>query len=243
MPEKNKRQLPIIILIGICIICIGLLLIPTKEVQKEKPQTEEIAKQEDKEEVEEPQIDLGQPDIINQYQTEYNNPDIVAELEIPNTDIKTPIPRGTDNDFYLNHLPDKQESYLGSIFLDYRNTPDDRKIIIYGHNSPNIDTIFHGLEEYINSDYYQTHQDIYLQTANQRYHYKIFSVYIATSNVSHVNLNLTNPEYKRHLQWIKEQSLYDTGISINNEDIIILQTCYYNPQNSYLIIAGKKVNN
>ena len=243
MPEKIKRQLPIIILIGVCIICVGLLLLPTKEVQKEKTKTEEIAKQEGKEEVEEPQIDLGQPDIIKQYQTEYNNPDIVAELEIPNTDIKTPIPRGTDNDFYLDHLPDKQESYLGSIFLDYRNTPDDRKIIIYGHNSPNIDTIFHGLEQYTNSDYYQTHQDIYLQTANQRYRYKIFSVYIATSNVSHVNLNLTNPEYTRHLQWIKEQSLYDTGISINNEDIIILQTCYYNPQNSYLIIAGKKVNN
>lgn len=236
-----KKKIIIFTLTGIFLLCIGLLLIPIDKEQKTVDKKQEVATEE-KEPIEEiEQIDTGNTEIITQYQTQYNNPDIVAELEIPNTDIKTPIPKGTDNSFYLNHLPDKSESYLGSIFLDYRNTVDDRKLIIYGHNSPNIDTIFHGLEQYTSYDYYQQHQDIYLQTATKRYHYKIFSVYIATSNVSHVNLNLTNPEYIRHLQWIKEQSLYDTGISINNEDILILQTCYYNPQNSYLIIAAKKI--
>ena len=236
-----KKKITIITLSGICIICMGLLLIP-QDVEKQN--IKEIAKTEDKIKVEEKKeevIDTGDTNIVNSYQTQYNNMDIVAELEMPNTDIKTPIPKGTDNSFYLNHLPDKSESYLGSIFLDFRNTPDDRKIIIYGHNSPNIDTIFHGLEQYINYDYYTTHQDIYLQTETRKYHYKIFSVYIATSNVSHVNINLTEEEYKRHLEWIKNESLYDTGVDINGEDIIILQTCYYNPANSYLIIAGKKI--
>ena len=93
----------------------------------------------------------------------------------------------------------------------------------------------------LNSDYYSTHSNIYLQTDYTRYRYQIFSVYIATSNVSHVNLNLTNKEYKRHLQWLKEESIYDTGVSIYDEDILILQTCFYNPENSYLIIAAKKV--
>lgn len=228
-----KKKIIIIILSVICLLCIGLLLTPT---------TEAIWQIEAKPEETEDQIFTGNSDIISKYQIQYNNTDIVAELEIPNTDTKTPVLIGKDNEFYLKHLPNKQESYLGSIFLDYRNNLNDRKIIIYGHNSQSIDTIFHGLEEYTSYAYYKTHQDLYLQTEIQKYHYKIFSVYIATNNLSHVNLNLTNSEYIKHLQQIKEQSLYDTGISVESEDIIILQTCFYNPQNSYLIIAAKKIN-
>lgn len=224
----------VIVLSGICLICIVLLLVPVnkKEIEIEQPRDVAVKK----EKVEDVAVN-----VMEQYRIQYNNSDIVALLDIPNTNINTVVPRGEDNEFYLNHLPDKQENSLGSVFLDYRNELDDRKLIIYGHNSPNVDTLFKGLEQYLNSDYYSTHNNIYLQTDYTRYRYQIFSVYIATSNVSHVNLNLTNKEYKRHLQWLKEESIYDTGVSIYDEDILILQTCFYNPENSYLIIAAKKV--
>ena len=57
---------------------------------------------------------------ITSLQQEYNNQDVVGTLEILNTDYKVPIVQGTDNSYYLKHLPNKEYSIMGSIFLDYR---------------------------------------------------------------------------------------------------------------------------
>ncbi len=180
--------------------------------------------------------------IIEMYQNKFNNKDIIGELYIPNTSIKVPIAQASNNEYYLNHLLSKEKNSLGSTFLDYRNKTTDRKLIIYGHNSQNVYTEFHTLEKYIDSSYYNEHSDIYLQTMDTTYHYKIFSVYIATTNFNHVNLNFSNEEYTRHIYWLKEQSLYNININVSGyDDILILQTCYFNPENSYLIIAAKKI--
>lgn len=59
----------------------------------------------------------------------------------------------------------------------------------------------------------------------------------------HVNLNLSKEEYAIHLNWLKEQSLYDTGVEISSYDeILLLQTCYVEEENAYIIIVGKKIS-
>lgn len=180
--------------------------------------------------------------VVLNYQKEFNNNDIIAELSIENTDLVTPVAKGSDNEYYLNHLLDKSKNGLGSVFLDYRNNIDDRKILIYGHNSENVYTEFHLLENYLNEEYYYNHDDITLKTINDTYNYKIFSIYIATTNLQHVNLNFTDTEYYEHLKWLKNNSIYDTGVTIEpNSEILVLQTCYFGIDNSYLIIVAKKV--
>lgn len=179
--------------------------------------------------------------IILEYQEQFNNTDILGELSIPNTSLKVPVAHTDNNEYYLNHLLDKSYNTLGSIFLDYRNEITDRKILIYGHNSQNTVTEFQMLENYVNKNYYDNHSDIYLKTLDGEYHYKIFSVYIAVSDYSHVNLKLEGDKYKKHLSWLKENSIYDTSVNVFDEDILVLQTCYYNPTGSYLIVAAKKI--
>ena len=180
--------------------------------------------------------------VVLNYQKEFNNTDIIAELSIENTDLVTPVVKGSDNEYYLNHLLDKSRNSLGSVFLDYRNNVDNRKILIYGHNSENVYTEFHLLENYLNEEYYYNHDDITLKTIDNTYNYKIFSVYIATTNLQHVNLNFTDDEYYEHLNWLKSNSIYDTGVTIEpNSEILVLQTCYFGIDNSYLIIVAKKV--
>ncbi len=179
--------------------------------------------------------------VILEYQEQFDNTDILGELSIPNTSLKVPVAHTDNNEYYLNHLLDKSYNTLGSIFLDYRNEITDRKILIYGHNSQNTVTEFQMLENYVNKDYYDNHNDIYLKTLDDEYHYKIFSIYIAISDYSHVNLKLDGDKYIKHLDWLKEQSIYDTGVLVFDEDILVLQTCYYNPTGSYLIVAAKKV--
>ena len=180
--------------------------------------------------------------VVLNYQKGFNNTDIIAELSIENTDLVTPVAKGNDNEYYLNHLLDKSRNSLGSVFLDYRNNIDDRKILIYGHNSENVYTEFHLLENYLDEEYYYDHDDITLKTVDNTYNYKIFSIYIATTNLQHVNLNFTDTEYYEHLNWLKNNSIYDTGVTIDpNSEILVLQTCYFGIDNSYVIIAAKKI--
>lgn len=181
---------------------------------------------------------------IDNYRKDYNNQDIIGELVIANSNFKEIVVQTNDNEFYLDHSVDKTYNRLGSIFMDYRNMVDDIKIIIYGHNSEDIYTEFNLLENYLNFDYYREHQDIYFKTINNNYHYKVFSVFIVINDYRYINLNFSDDEYNKHLKYLKEQSVYDTYIDVNdNDEIIVLQTCYFQPKNSYLVVVGKKLIN
>ena len=235
---KNKKNRKLIVGIIIFLLLFSFILWHNKEninnYKEEKHKIKEVEK------YEEISTSVVEDQIIKEYQKAFNNDKILGELSIPDTSLKVPVVQGSDNNYYLNHLLDKSYSILGSVFLDYRNSVDDRKILIYGHNSETLYTEFRFLENYINKDYYEGHKDIYFRTLNDMYHYKIFSVYIAKSDIRHVNLKLSYNEYVNHLTWLKEQSLYDIGEEVTDEDILILQTCYFKPKGSYLIIAAKK---
>lgn len=241
MKKKN-----IIKLLAIILLVSGVVLLyqfQNISFNKETNQ-DESARQEEKEiyqEISTLSVENNQ-NVIKNYQDKFNNTDIIAELSIENTDLLTPVAKGNDNEFYLHHLLDKSKNELGSVFLDYRNNINDRKIIIYGHNSENIYTEFHLLENYLDESYYREHSNIYLKTETDTYQYKIFSVYIATTALQHVNLNFSDEEYSNHLNWLKSNSIYDTGVSIaSNDDILVLQTCYFGIDNSYLIVVAKKI--
>lgn len=180
--------------------------------------------------------------IIKRYQNRFSNKDIIGELSIANTNLKVPIVKGNDNSYYLNHLINKKANTLGSVFMDYRNNTSDRKIIIYGHNSNNIYTEFNILEKYLNSSYYYNHSTITFKDIYNTYHYQIFSIYKTDKDYQHVNLNFTDETYKKHLEWLKNKSLYDTNVSINESDqIIVLQTCDVTNEGEYIIVVGKKI--
>lgn len=192
---------------------------------------------------------INYEEIINNLKEKYNNNDVVGILEIDNTNYIVPILQGSDNDYYLNHLPNKEENYMGSIFLDYRvNIDSSKKLLIYGHNSSNIDMPFTILEEYYDKDYYDNHKYIEITTSTTKKKYEIFSVHIETNDFSYMNLNFKDDtDYLNHLKKLKSRSMYDTGVEVNaNDEILILQTCsehpdYRNYQQKYLLIILRRV--
>ena len=241
--KKNKRNNTKVIIVSLVILIIlGLIFSIFIYVNENK---KDNISEHDKINISDTENDLEDvisEQIILNYQKQFNNTDIIGELEIPNTSLKVPVAHTIDNEFYLNHLIDKSPNTIGSVFLDYRNRVNDRKIIVYGHNSQNIYTDFRVLENYLDWNYYLNHSDIYFRTMDKRNHYLIFSVYVATSDYRYINLEFTNDQYGYHLQYLKDKSIYETGINVDGDDeIIVLQTCYYNPMGSYLIIVGKKV--
>lgn len=106
------------------------------------------------------------------------NSDCVGWLTIPDTGIDYPI----------MHTPDEPEQYLrrdfhgnhasgGTPFLDGRNTAqaEGQNLIVYGHNMLN-GSMFKPLINYLEPNFRQTHQDIYLELDNTQYRYQVLAV-------------------------------------------------------------------
>ncbi len=192
---------------------------------------------------------INYSEIITNIRNEYNNEDIKGILEIENTDYIVPVLQGKDNEYYLNHDAYGKSNYMGAIYLDYRVDIDSsRKLLIYGHNSSNIDMPFKILEEFYDKDYYDNHKYVDLTTSTTKKKYEIFSVYVEPEDYSYMNINFSSDsEYLNHLKKLKSKSMYDTGVEVSSDDeILILQTCsthkdYYNYQKKYLLIILRRV--
>lgn len=179
---------------------------------------------------------------LDEYRVQYNNYDIVAEVEVVGTTIKSIVTQTGDNEFYLNHSLSKEYDPVGVVFMDYRVNINSRKILLYGHNSQTIDTVFHRLENYLNKDFYDLHPNITLYTDEDTFLYKIFSVMIVVNDYQYFLTDFTDEMWLPHLNNLKSRSIYDTGVSLDKDDeVLILQTCFYNPMNSYLVISAKKI--
>ena len=170
------------------------------------------------------------------------NNNIIGSIKINGTNINYPIVQGNDNKYYLNHSTNNKKDEKGSIFLDYRNNLKDRKLLIYGHNSKTLKTaLFHDLEKYIDYSFYKNHKYINLYLNDLKNEYAIFSVMIIKGN-KHTKINFNDKEFLEHIDWMNNESIYDTGINVNMTDqILTLQTCYYKPANSFLLINAKKI--
>ena len=153
--------------------------------------------------------------------------------------------QGEDNDYYLNHDVNHNYDIKGSVILDYRNTISDRKLLLYGHSGKEQDLPFLPLKNYTDKAFYDLHNTIYLYTTEGKKTYKIFSAYIEDSDYDYVNLdNFNGLTYYEHINKLKNKSLYDTGITLKeNDKIIILQTCSTNniDAHKYYLIIGKEI--
>ena len=186
---------------------------------------------------------------ITSLQEKYNNTDIVGTLEFDNTDYIVPILQGDDNKYYLKHLPNKEYSIMGSIFLDYRvNINGSKKILIYGHNSSSYDMPFKILEEYYDKNYLNNHSTVTIKTKEKIRKYEIFSLYIAINDYKYMNVNFTQDEYKEHVKYLQSKSMYEINTNLNYDDnILILQTCsthkdYLKYKKKYLVVAFHEID-
>ena len=187
---------------------------------------------------------------LNKYRNKYNNNDIVGILSNSLDTLNEIVMQSTDNDYYLEHTVYHEYNWRGQTFLDYRNDINNSdKLIIYGHNSNYYNLPFKVLENYYNKSYYDENKYLYLQTDLNKYKYEIFSVYVEVSDWEYYNkmkFNTKN-EYYNHILKLKNKSMYDTNVSVNEDDkILIIQTCstkkeYSNYENKFLLIIAKRV--
>ena len=180
--------------------------------------------------------------VISRLQEEYNNKDIVGILKIAG--INAILVQTDNNSYYLDHLVSKKQNKTGSIFVDYRtDIKTSKQVNIYGHSSDYYDVLFNRLKEYTNKEFYLENNKAYVYTNDSFYEYEIFSVKI-TSDEAHLKVEFKNKnEFYSHLIELNNNSLYETGVTVNEEDdILVIQTCINNsPKGDLLIINLRKV--
>ena len=175
---------------------------------------------------------------LNYYKDYYLNEDIIGYLKINDTKIDTLLVRSSNNKYYLNHSINKEYDIKGSIFVDYRTNLNSKQINIYGHNSKEYDLPFKELEKYKDKSFYDNHKMIEIWNGKEVINYEIFSVQIVADNSEHMNINLDD---ENHLEKLSN-SIYNTGIvASTNDQILVLQTCNYNPKNTYILVIAKRV--
>lgn len=178
--------------------------------------------------------------VVEEYKKKYNNNDIKGIINIKGLKISSLILQGNDNNYYLNHLENKEKNIYGSLMLDYRTNLTTSKInIIYGHMSSSEITPFKQLEKYLDYDVYKNNKEIEIIDEERTYKYEIFSIVkIPKDEYKHLNINLSDNDYYNQLNWYKDISIYkeDTELNINDK-ILILQTCTSNSNHFILVIA------
>lgn len=283
MKSKFRK---IVYILCICIMFASILFITRtqyieyKEKQLIKQQQEEQNKEEERlreelqtvnnVEVESETVTVQeeeQLEILPKYEQKYKeNNDFYGWIEIEDTNIDYPVMYTPQNpNFYINRNFIKNESELGSIYIDGSNSPNsDNNIIIYGHNRKDL-SMFGYLSYYKQEDFYQAHKCIRFDTIYEEAKYEIIAVsqaFIREEDLmagndskipfkevddymfyKHLKLG-TEKEFNEYVTYMKEHSYYEIETTANYGDkLITLCTCtnIKQYQNERLLIVAKKI--
>lgn len=233
----------------ITILLIGLVLISSYLIFKEKKQNEK------QENTFEDLIEIVEENIENQEERKIDinklyeeNKDIVGWLKIDNTTINYPIMQNiNDQNYYLHRDFYKNYSSYGTPYMAKQCNLNSDNIVIYGHHMKN-NKMFGELEKYKSKDFYNNHKIITFTTLEKEYSYEIFAVFKTTVYTKNTfryyeNINFENKKmYNDFINICKDKSLYQTGIKIKDkEKLITLSTCEYSNKNSRLVIVARKI--
>lgn len=254
MKDKLVKIIRIILVI-IIIICLGILgkrgydyyqnyknnkhiESVMKEVQEKKDNSNDVKVEtfEDKEN--------KYMEILKKFQKE--NPDVIAFIQIPKTNIAYPILQAKDNDYYLRRSLDLKYDIAGSIFMDYMNDKkmNDDNSVIYGHYIQGMTSMFTALKEFRDQEFAQKNRNFYIVTEDGLREYRIFSVYATPANYDYRTLNFEDKGQKlSYLEKLKEKS--DVSLENRNfkqdDTIVTLSTCQYDYEDERLAVHALRV--
>ena len=179
------------------------------------------------------------------------NPHTIGWINIENTVIDYPVLRTTDNDFYLTHDAEGNDSKYGAIFMDFRNAVPSMQqhIIIYGHNMKN-GTMFHDLVNYKQQDFFQQNRRIYLLWDGMDTEWEIFCAYIVEPDTiypiqtSFEDENAFASAMNDSIKYAQTvtPSVVDGTVSIQPSDqVLSLITCTYEYDDSRYVVMARRV--
>lgn len=188
---------------------------------------------------------------LPQYENIYAmNTDFIGWLSIPNTKIDYPVMFTPDDpEYYLRRSFDKRDSQSGTPFIGENGNIESDCFIIYGHNMKN-NTMFGTLDSYADEDFWRDNKNFSFNTLYECREYEVFAaartkvLYTDEDGLRYYNYvgELSEADYKKIVEWLRVNSVYDTGISpVYGEQILILSTCSYHTTNGRFVVAARRI--
>jgi len=172
------------------------------------------------------------------------NPDVIAWLNIPGTQIDYPVVFSRDNSDYLRRDFDRKNDMAGTLFTDMINRIDffDRLTVIYGHNMRD-GTMFADLHNFADREFFEKNREIKLYTIEGMRIYEIIAAYKRDDNnilyqtdyfddsvwEAYINEIFSNEDTNANL------FLRDIG---ENDQILTLSTCVRGEDESRFLVQG-----
>lgn len=158
------------------------------------------------------------------------NDDVVGWIKIGNTRIDYPVLKTTDNEFYINHDLEKNDSKSGAIFMDLRNVDpkQQRHIIFYGHNMKN-GTMFHDLNYYKEKDFFNNNRLFTVWLFGEERQYEVIGEFLLSVEINFIRTSFdTDDEFTGFLSELQKINKFKTGYTPDPADeILTLSTCTY----------------
>ena len=177
------------------------------------------------------------------------NPDFVAWLRIPGTNVDYPVVQTDNPDYYLNHTFSGKSSVVGTLFslADADYAAPGRNIAIYGHHLRSSgEKMFTSLMRYKNPDFYEDNKTVMLDSLYRHREYTIFAVVNTKAGDWEPSRTTFSGDaaFMAFVNRAKSESLYDTGVEVGADDhILTLITCdrsYAGKEGRLVILAVER---
>ena len=184
-------------------------------------------------------IDRDNKYNIDFFNLKKKNSDTVAFIRVNGTNIEYPVVKTDNNDYYLNHSFDKSVNSAGWVFANFINKFDDtdKNIVLFAH-ARRDGSMFGSLTKTLDREWINNKDNLIINftTINNRYLFKVFSIYYINTTDDYININY-NEEL---LNTIIKRSIYklDEEISISDK-VLTLSTCYNNSKK--LVVHAKLI--
>ena len=174
------------------------------------------------------------------------NPETVGWVKIDDTNINNPVVQHADNDWYLDHDFNGEQSRSGCIMLDYacEITPEGNSdnLVLYGHHMA-VGTFFANLRWYWDTiydgsgmSYYKEHPIIKFDTLYEQAEWKIFAIdlfnteeqYGEVFNYNNKHDFSSREDFNNWIIDIMDRSDVFTDVDIQyGDEILTLSTCVW----------------
>lgn len=184
------------------------------------------------------------------------NQDFVGYISIDNFGVGLPVvqsKKDTEEDnYYLRKSFYKKYSVYGCPFVPKNNDMKnlDRNTVIFGHNN-NSNIAFAPVNKYKTVDGYKQAPVIQFDTVYGNHKWKIVAAFIINTKAKDDNGYIFNytftkmeddEEFMNYISFVKERSLYDTGVDILPTDkILTLSTCTHDFDDARFVVVARLV--
>mgnify|MGYP002742542248 FL=1 len=162
------------------------------------------------------------------------NPETVAYVYAPGTQLDEPVVQTSDNATYLDKTFEGQhEPFMGTVFMDMDNHKDfsDRLTWLFGHargSKAGDHRMFNDVNYYDRQDYFDKHRYVVIETPERKYYYQAMGLVIVPEETAFYRTEFKDDEdFTTQLRNIYEAArTKDPKIQIKASDrYVVLSTC------------------